>query len=350
MIRTFIREAGFVLLVTATVLLLVVTMSCGYDSNGPYGPPEPSAVEGLWTSSGVNPAILRLAPSQLLATGSVTAATAITTSSAALFDLTGIAFDANGTLWLTSESDSMLVAFPPTSLSRSGSAAAAVVIATNNSSLSAPIAIAFDRKHRLWVANSENGTLVRFDPAQLAASGSPVPTVTISGLGRPAGLAFDAAGSLWVLDTRRVKLASFSEAQLDTSGFLVPRVVISALAGSMATPSGIAFDADGNLWVSNIGNQTVVAFSPAQLAATGTPAPHVVLSANAGSLSIPTGLAFDSEGSLWVMGGARVLAKFPKTSLGATGAPAPSVQLTFTAYTEFWNVAFWPKPAGLPLN
>jgi sugar lactone lactonase YvrE len=350
MIRTFIREAGFVLLVTATVLLLVVTVSCGYDSNGPYGPPTPSSVEGLWTSSGSNPAILRLAPSQLLATGPVTPATGITTSSAALFDLNGIAFDTNGTMWVTSESDSTLVAFAPTSLSRSGSSAAAVVVATNNSSLSAPIALAFDRKHRLWVANSENGTLVRFDPAQLAASGSPVPAVTISGLGRPAGLAFDAAGSLWVSDSRRAKLASFSEAQLDTSGFLVPRVVISALAASMATPSGIAFDADGNLWVGNIGNQTVVAFSPAQLAATGTPAPTVVLSANAGSLSIPTGLAFDPDGSMWVMGGTGALEKFPRTSLGASGAPAPSVRLTFTNYNLFWNVAFWPKPAALPLN
>ena len=350
MIRTFIREAGFVLLLTVTVLLLVVTVSCGYDSNGPYGSPTPSAVEGLWTSSGSNPAILRLAPSQLLATGAVTPATAISTSSAALFDLNGLAFDANGTLWVASESDSTLVAFAPTLLSRSGSTAATIVISRNNSSLSAPIALAFDRKHRLWVANSENGTLVRFDPAQLAASGSPVPAVTISGLGRPAGLAFDAAGSLWVADSRRSKLASFSEAQLDTSGFLVPRVVISALAASMATPSGIAFDADGNLWVGNIGNQTVVAFSPAQLAATGTPAPHVVLSANAGSLSIPTGLAFDPDGSLWVMGGTGALEKFPRTSLGTSGAPTPSVRLTFTNYTLFWNVAFWPKPAALPLN
>jgi sugar lactone lactonase YvrE len=350
MIRTFIREAGFVLLVTVTVLLLVVTMSCGYDSNGPYGSPTPSAVEGLWTSSGSNPAILRLDPSQLLATGAITPATAISTSSAALFDLDGIAFDANGTLWVTSQDDSMLVGFAPTSLSRSGSTAATIVISRTNSSLSAPTALAFDRQHRLWVANSENGTLVRFDPAQLAASGSPVPAVTISGLGRPAGLAFDAAGSLWVSDSRRAKLASFSEAQLDTSGLLIPRVVISALAASMATPSGIAFDADGNLWVGNIGNQTVVGFSPAQLAATGTPAPHVVLSANAGSLSIPTGLAFDTEGSLWVMGGTGALEKFPKASLGATGAPAPNVRLTFSSYNLFWSVAFWPKPIGLPLN
>jgi sugar lactone lactonase YvrE len=307
-------------------------------------------VEGLWTSSGSNPAILRLSSSQLLASGGVTPATAITSATSALFDLNGMAFDANGTLWVTSQDDSMLVAVPPASLSRSGSAAATIVIASKNGSLSGPTGLAFDRQHRLWVANPANGTVVRFDPQQLAASGSPVPAVTISGLGQPTSLAFDAAGSLWVSDIRRVKVASFSEAQLETSGILVPRVVIGALAASLATPSGIAFDADGNLWVANIGNQTVVAFTPAQLAASGSPAPHVVLAENAGSLSIASGLAFDSEGSLWVMGGIGALEKFPKTSLAASGAPAPSVRLTFTNYTLFWNVAFWPKPTGLPLN
>jgi sugar lactone lactonase YvrE len=329
-----------------------VALGCsGYDSNGPYSPPPvPSAVEGLWTASGVNPAIHRLASSQLLTSASVIPATTITSPSATLSDLNGMAFDANGNLWVASRDDSTLVAFAPSSLAGSGPTAATIVIARNNGSLSGPTGLAFDRHHRLWVANPENGTVVRFDPAQLTLSGSPVPAVTISGLGQPTSLAFDAAGSLWVSDIRRVKVASFSEAQLDTSGVLVPRVVISALAASLSSPSGIAFDAAGNLWVANIGNQTVVGFTPAQLAVSGSPAPHVVLSSDGASLNLAYGLAFDSEGSLWVMGGARSLEKFPKASLAATGAPAPSVRLTFTTHTLFWNVAFWPRPAGLPLN
>ena len=350
MIRTFIREAGFVLLLTVTVLLLVVTVSCGYDSNGPYGSPTPSAVEGLWTSSAANPAILRLSPDQLLTTGDRLPATAITTPSAALFDLNGIAFDTDGTMWVTSQDDSSLVAFSPTALAYSGSSNATVVISSTNGSLSAPTGLAFDKQHRLWVANSHNGTIVRFDRAQLASSGSPVPSVIISGLGQPAAVAFDASGSLWYSDIRRNKVASFSEAQITASGFLAPQVVISALAASLANPAGIAFDVDGNLWVASLSNQTVVGFSAAQLATTGSPVPHVVLSSNAGSLDEPVGLAFDSDGALWVMDGIDVLTKFPRASLGATGAPVPSVRLTLTNYSLFWSVAFWPKPAGLPLN
>jgi len=339
---TVVRQATFALAFT-------IVAGCGYDSSYTVAPPVPDSAfeDGLWTASGGSPAILHLAPTQLLTDGNRTPATSISTSSAQLSELNGIAFDADGTMWVTSQHDSTLLAFAPASLAHSGSADATILI--SGAALGGPTGLAFDRQHRLWVANLDHGSVVRFDPAQLASSGSPVPSVIIAGLGQPAALAFDAAGSLWVSDIRRNKIASFSEAQISASGFLAPQVVISALATSLQNPAGIAFDADGNLWVANTSNQTVVAFSPSQLAATGSPAPHVVLSTNA-SLGNPAGLAFDADGALWVVGDADAVEKFPKASLGATGAPAPSVRLTLASYTLFWNVAFWPKPSGLPLN
>ena len=155
--------------------------------------------------------------------------------------------------------------------SASGSTDATILI--SSAALGAPTGLAFDKQHRLWVANLDHGTIVRFDSGQLASSGSPVPSVIIAGLGQPAALAFDAAGSLWVSDIRRDKIASFSEAQLSASGFVAPQVVISTLGTTLRNPAGIAFDADGNLWVANASNQTVVAFAPAQLSASGSPAP-----------------------------------------------------------------------------
>lgn len=71
----------------------------------------------------------------------------------------------------------------------------------------------------------------------------------ISGFGEPAALAFDAAGSLWVSDIPRNKIASFTESQLSESGFVAPQVVISTLGSSLRNPAGIAFDAEGSLWV-----------------------------------------------------------------------------------------------------
>jgi sugar lactone lactonase YvrE len=353
MIRfTVTRQATFAAAFT-------VALGCGYDSTAPTYPvpPEPPVREGLWTSSGINPGILRLSPTQLITTGDRVPATAIVTSSAELFSMNAIAFASDGTLWITSEDDSTLIALAPTSLVRSGSTNAPIVISSIGGSVSAPSGLAFDRQHRLWVANAGNGTVVRFDPEQLASSGSPVPAVVISGLGKPVALAFDAAGSLWVSDIHRSKVFSFSEAQLSTSGLLAPQVILTTIAAtppatgrSLLDPAGIAFDAGGNLWVANLGNQTIVSFSPPQLATSGSPVPHVVLSSSGGSLSFPTGVAFDADGSLWAITDAGVLEKFPSTSLGVTGAPSPSVRVALTGYTQFWSVAFWPRPAGLPLN
>lgn len=347
---TTISETRFTVVRQATfALAFTVVAGCGYDSSYSMAPPppDPAFEDGLWTVSAGSPAILHLAPTQLLTDGNRTPATSISTSSAQLSELNGIAFAADGTMWVTSQHDSTLLAFAPTSLARSGSADATILI--SSSALGAPTGLAFDKQHRLWVANLDHGTIVRFDSDQLAASGSPVPSVIIAGFGQPAALAFDAAGSLWVSDIRRNKIASFSEAQLSASGFVAPLVVISTLGTTLRNPAGIAFDADGNLWVANASNQTVVAFTPAQLATTGSPAPHVVLSTNS-ALGNPVGLAFDTDGAMWVVGDADAVEKFPKTSLGATGAPAPSVRLTLANYTLFWNVAFWPKPSGLPLN
>lgn len=331
------------------LLLLAVLASCNYDSTG-YNAPSPDLNEGLWLGSGSTPAILRVSPAQLLTSGRAFAATIITTPSADLLTLNSIAFDATGTMWVASESDSRLLAFPPAALGTSGSRTASVVIASANQSLTGPAGIAFDRQHRLWVANFGAGTLVRFDPAQLAASGAPAPGVVLGGLGQPAALAFDAAGSLWVSDIQAHRLVKYSPAQLAASGSPVPAVVLSLANGSSTNGSGIAFDAAGNLWVANVGDQIIGAFSPAQLAATGSPLPHVLIGTNFGTLRVPTGVSFDAAGSMWVMTLDGGLEKYTSAQIAASGTPAPTVALQVNDHTAAWGVAFWPKPAGLPLN
>ena len=68
----------------------------------------------------------------------------------------------------------------------------------------------------------------------------------------------------------------------------------------------MAFDALGNLWVANSGGQNLAGFSPAQQAAGGSVAPHIVISSTRGPLGIPVG-PFQTDGSLWVIGGAGAL-------------------------------------------
>lgn len=327
------------------IVLIAVAIACGYDSNAPdqYGtPPVPDANEGLWIASGSSPAILRLAPTQLLSNGRQIPSATVTTSSATLFTVNGLAFDASGTLWIASADDSVLLAFSPEVLATSGFSVASTVIAATERSLSAPSGVAFDRLQRLWVANVKTGTIVRFDPGQLASGGAQTPAVVITGLSQPTALAFDADGSLWVANSQTNTLVKYSAAQLETSGSPRPEVVLSASESSISNPFALAFDAIGNLWVANVGKSTIVAFGPEALTATGSPLPRIQFSSPTAASELPVGLAFDAQGNLWVTNGGGSLLKFAAADLTETDAPEPSAELFVNGHTLLSGMAFWP--------
>ena len=337
---------------TLLVMMMALMTACAYDSAGPeYDPvPDSEPVNGMWTVSATVPSILRLAPSQLVTGGSLSPSTRLTTISANLFQANSVAFDTDGTMWIASQDDATLVSFAPAVLVASGARTASVVITATHGSLNSPTALAFDKQHRLWVANSANGTLVRFDREQLAASGAPEPAVVIAGGGRPRGMAFDAAGSLWMSDGLAPRVVKYGTAQLETSGAPVPEVTLGSFDRSLASPTGLAFDEAGNLWVANLGVQSVVAFSPDQQTRSGTSLPHIELSSKFPGASLPVGLAFDAEGSLWVVSADGAILKYDRTIILESGSPLPSVEVTVGGHSLFWSAAFWPRPAGLPLN
>jgi len=352
-VRALIHKAGVRRRRQHQVLAVLVSLvaGCGYDAatSISYPPPVTTLAEGLWTASGSPAAILRLSPEQLTASGDRTPATIITTPSAPRFLLVGMAFDRSGTLWLASRDDSLLLGFAPAILSSSGPRAASTVIRSSGEFLGGPSSIAFDSRHRLWVLNNESGTLVRFDPAQLAAGGAQSPAVFLVVPGKPTAIAFDAAGSLWVSDHEFHTITRYTADQLEASGTPSGRQVLTAGNG-LAFPSGIAFDAAGNLWIANSGGPTLIAFSAAQLGGASPGAPHTVISSRQNSLNLPLGLAFDGAGSLWVVGGEGSVIEYDHSSLAASGAPEPTLRLQLTGRLLLWSAAFWPKPAGLPLN
>jgi len=335
---------------TTFALLLLLAAGCGSETVSPTPSPDSLRQDGLWTASGSPSTILRLNSEQLSGRGVREPVTEITTSSARLFTLLGIAFDPAGNLWLASEDDSLLLSFSAGALSGSGERTPAKVIAPVDRSLVGPAALAFDALGRLWVANRRNGTVVRYDATQLAAGGSVAPAVVLSVPGNPSALAFDTAGSLWISDSRFQWIIKYSAAQLEASGAPAATFVLTRFASALVNPGGLAFDGQGNLWVANTGAGNLLAFSRARLAGNGPVAPDIVITSTGGSLSIPVGLAFDGSGNLWVMGGAGALTQYAAGSLGGGGLLAPSAQLEIPGHTLFWSLAFWPRPAGLPVN
>ncbi len=302
----------------------------------------------LWIANNGAPTIVAYTAAQLGASTGAAPTTALAFAPGT--EPVGAAFDASGNLWVTTTS---VVEFTASQLGASGSPTPAVTLSATGGSLSGPLGLAFDASGNLWVANYTGNTVVAFAANQLAANGSPTPTVTVSATGgslnAPVGLAFDASGNLWVTNSGANTVVEFAPSQLGTSGSPTPAVTLSSTVGSLSSPLGLAFDASGNLWVVNGGN-TVLQFAASQLTASGSPTPAVTLSAAAGSLDSPRSLAFDASGNLWVTNGASMantVVEFAAGQLAVSGAPTPTTTVSGSSLGGPYGLAFDPSPANL---
>lgn len=141
----------------------------------------------------------------------------------------------------------------------------------------------------LWVPS---GTSV---PQYLASSlynGTPRIGASIGGFGIANGAAFDANGDLWVSDTTNAQVVEYRTASL-TSGTPQQGTLITGLSA----PQGLAFDPHGNLWIANTAGDTVIEYTASSLAA-GTPKTGTIITV--GSNNVPADVAFDPSGNLWV--------------------------------------------------
>jgi sugar lactone lactonase YvrE len=243
-----------------------------------------------------------------------------------------LALDPAGDLWVANDENRTLVEYSKSALLKADNPAPAVVIsAASRGALSKPYGMAFDRSGNLWVANSGIGTVTEYTRAQLAKSGAPQPhaTISASNFGNPCGMAFDAAGDLWVANNGTGKVEEFTRQELSKTD-PAPSIVISP-DGSEQTAGAInlAFDSSGNLWVSEYLADTVVEYTPHQLARSGAPVPAVTVSSvlttsGAGSIDGAGALQFDRSGNLWLSNFLdNTVVEFAGSQLAKSGAPEP---------------------------
>ncbi|MBL9158474.1 MAG: NHL repeat-containing protein [Verrucomicrobiales bacterium] len=235
-------------------------------------------------------------------------------------------------------------------------------------SLDNPVNLCFDAAGRLWVTDSGNARVLRFDgasekPSFTAAadavigqpdftSDEPAPNnVADSGFATPAGIAIDASGRLWVSDSTIPRVLRFDNAaslsfNAVASGYLGEKDanpdndpatfdsdVVSASSFG-AAPYGLAVDAQGTLWLADASNNRVLGFTNAAAKADGADADIVLgqgdfLTRNdldpptAASMNSPYYVAIAPDGVLWVSdySNYRVLG-FVNPGLKTNGAPA----------------------------
>ena len=132
----------------------------------------------------------------------------------------------------------------------------------------------------LWIANGND--VLEYIPSQLNAGGvqntAPHLINMSSAMTMPQGVTFDSAGNLWVMDpgamvngTTTPALLKFSPTQLAalaTTNNPAPVAIITS--AGLNFPQQSVFDKAGNQWVSDHGNNTILVFTAAQLAMTGT--------------------------------------------------------------------------------
>jgi sugar lactone lactonase YvrE len=269
------------------------------------------------------------------------------------FNATGAAFDAQGNLWAGSDVGTIIM-YSQDQLATSDSPTPAVTISSDGDSVLNVRSLAFDSGGNLWAPNAGNDRLEMFTPAQLASDGSPTPTIILQddgggSLSQPTGIAFDASGNLWVGNQGNNTVVGFSPAQLSVSSAPTPFATLSDNGGSLTAVRYLTFDADGNLWVSNSSSDTISKYTPAQQV-TGAPVPDVMLTGDGTHLDGPEGMVFDNSGNMWVVNfESDTLERLTPTQYGASGSPVPGVILGGSPAVGFSQPAFNPPAAGLPI-
>lgn len=225
-----------------------------------------------------------------------------------------VAVDAQGATWVVENVGDPDAAQPAGRILRYGPFDLSVPEATFDAGLNYPTGLAIDDGGRVWIANSAldwTGTpRGSASIVSIAAGASSVSTgfaFDTTALGYPRGLALDAAGNLWMTTTYGLVLG-FSD-PASASGTAAPFAVIVGIGGGadfLDTANNLVFDSDGDLWVSGrrASESRVIEVAAGSWATDGTVT--VLSSADVPTvltegLFVPWGLAFGANGHLWVV-------------------------------------------------
>jgi hypothetical protein len=141
-----------------------------------------------------------------------------------------------------------------------------------------------------------------FQPTLTATPNDWTLAVTYTGgsLSTPSAVAVDAVGNVWITNRGANTIT-----QLAHSG-----EVLATSAAVLSGPAAVAFDATGDPWIANATAETLTHLSNSA----------AVNGSASGGLNIPVGVAIDPQGNLWVANsGAANLSEFTSTGVSLSG-------------------------------
>jgi sugar lactone lactonase YvrE len=214
-------------------------------------------------------------------------------------------------------------------------------------------ALAFDAAGDLWVASVCDDAVYKVTQASLAASATVTPTVKLT-VGAPGGLAFDAAGNLFVASRDDGRVWRFDAAQL-TADAAAPaaklgvRVSTDTADTTLYGAAWLAFDAHGALWFNDFGLNLFGSIPASSLGGTGEVDVQPGVRVTIGVSAVIENFAFDEQGGLWTAGAQGRLLRLSADQLLTSGTPVPERVITSNDIGSLSGVAVYPAPAELPL-
>lgn len=282
----------------------------------------------------------------------------------------GISVDSSGRLWVADTGNHRVLRFDNALTAPSGAAASVVLGQPNFTSttsglaanrLSSPEDVELDTDGRLWVADTANRRVLRFDNAPNRTSGVNAdgvlgqPNMTssssnsgASGMDSPRGLAVETSGSttvrLWVVDWYHSRVLGFDNPGAKANGAAAQKLLgqtsFDGILGGRAAnridrPYKVAVD-NGGLWIPDFNNYRTLYFASAGSKPIGGNADLVLGqldftawnigngSATPGSLNLPVSIAA-SAGRVWIGDGNSRVVRHDNAATKGNGTDADGV-------------------------
>lgn len=309
----------------------------------------------LWMGASNTPdgsTLLSYVPAVLPSTGTSSATVAAKTGGS-----DGFTFDVFGNAWVIggTTADPPVARIPAAMLGADGLKTPDIIIDSPSfgTAIPGPAALAFDLDGSLWVSVVSEDKVVKIDASALETPGTsrPVATVIQGSISAPTGLAFDNAGNLWIASSGASTVVRINAAHLASSGTGADLTVIALspapVIGPLSSPEGLAFDAGGNLWVNYEG--LFARLTPTDQAGTGTKTITPTVQIAPDVQSLPMGMAFDEFGGMWFADVAGQFACFGHTQLNASGTVRPQIIISSPDLGYAGWFAIYPAPAFSPL-
>jgi len=205
------------------------------------------------------------------------------------------------------------------------------------------------------------GSILRFDALPTSGGTQEIgPSLRLGAATREdllclGAIAFDASGNLWA--TSYAGILRFDDpGGLSGDVALAPGAVISVAGYENYSFYTVAFDAGGALWAAaqtgGFNLTSVVKFTdPGSLSGVSRPDPAVVIEGEP-ELFPAGGLAFDAEGDLWLATADAVLEYADPGALSGAVNPAPAMVLSVrneAAPSLYGHLVFFPGTPGVPV-